>query len=30
VDDMVTTTVGRALLRLGLDNAAYVRWTGLS
>ena len=29
LDDVVTATVGRALLRLGFDNSAYARWTGL-
>lgn len=28
VDDLVTATVGRALLRLGIDNPGYVRWQG--
>jgi len=29
VEDLVTATVGRALLRLGLDNPGYARWKGL-
>ena len=28
LDDMLTATVGRALLRLGIDNPGYMRWTG--
>jgi 4-hydroxy-3-polyprenylbenzoate decarboxylase len=28
LDDIVTGTVGRALLRLGLDNPGYTRWAG--
>jgi flavin prenyltransferase len=28
LDDLVTATVGRALLRLGIDNPGYVRWQG--
>jgi 4-hydroxy-3-polyprenylbenzoate decarboxylase len=28
VDELVTATVGRALLRLGIDNPGYVRWQG--
>jgi 4-hydroxy-3-polyprenylbenzoate decarboxylase len=29
LDEAVTATVGRALLRLGIDNPAYTRWEGL-
>jgi 3-polyprenyl-4-hydroxybenzoate decarboxylase len=29
VDEIVNNTVGRALLRLGLDNEIYTRWSGL-
>jgi 4-hydroxy-3-polyprenylbenzoate decarboxylase len=29
IEDLVDATVGRALLRLGLDNEAYTRWQGL-
>lgn len=28
IDDLVTATVGRALLRLGIDNPGYTRWEG--
>ncbi len=28
-DDVVSGTVGRALLRMGLDNELYTRWSGL-
>jgi 4-hydroxy-3-polyprenylbenzoate decarboxylase len=28
LDEVVTATVGRALLRLGLDNPGYTRWSG--
>jgi 3-polyprenyl-4-hydroxybenzoate decarboxylase len=28
LDDVVAGTVGRALLRLGIDNPGYTRWTG--
>lgn len=30
LDDVVTATVGRALLRLGIDNPGYTRWQGMS
>ena len=30
VDDIIDATVGRALQRLGFDNALYPRWTGSS
>ncbi|HET7010974.1 MAG TPA: UbiX family flavin prenyltransferase, partial [Anaerolineales bacterium] len=30
LDDIVTATVGRALLRMGLDNPGYMRWSGPS
>ncbi len=29
LDEVITATVGRALLRLGLDNPDYTRWAGL-
>ncbi|HLB63945.1 MAG TPA: UbiX family flavin prenyltransferase [Anaerolineales bacterium] len=29
LDEVVTATVGRALLRLGIDNPGYPRWEGL-
>lgn len=29
IDDLIDGTVGRALLRLGVDNEAYTRWQGL-
>lgn len=29
LDDVINGTVGRALARLGFDNAAYVQWTGM-
>jgi 4-hydroxy-3-polyprenylbenzoate decarboxylase len=30
LDDVIRATVGRALARLGIDNAAYPRWEGLA
>jgi 4-hydroxy-3-polyprenylbenzoate decarboxylase len=30
LDDVITTTVGRALLRLGIENPGYTRWEGMS
>lgn len=29
IDDLVNDTVGRVLLRLGIENEAYTRWQGL-
>jgi 4-hydroxy-3-polyprenylbenzoate decarboxylase len=29
LDEVISATVGRALLRLGIDNPAYTRWQGL-
>jgi 4-hydroxy-3-polyprenylbenzoate decarboxylase len=29
LDEVVTATVGRALLRLGIENPGYPRWEGL-
>jgi 4-hydroxy-3-polyprenylbenzoate decarboxylase len=29
LDEMIDNLVGRMLLRLGIDNSAYTRWTGL-
>jgi 4-hydroxy-3-polyprenylbenzoate decarboxylase len=29
IDDLISATVGRALLRMGLDNDAYARWQGM-
>jgi len=29
IDDLVNGTVGRALARLGIENDAYYRWTGM-
>ena len=29
LDDVITNTVGRALLRMGIDNSKFVRWAGL-
>ncbi len=29
LDEVITATVGRALLRLGIDNPDYTRWAGL-
>jgi len=30
LDEVVTATVGRALLRLGIDNPGYTRWEGMT
>jgi 4-hydroxy-3-polyprenylbenzoate decarboxylase len=30
LDDVINGTVGRALLRLGFDNALYTRWLGMA
>lgn len=30
IDDLINTTVGRALARLGIDNDLYVRWMGMN
>lgn len=30
LDEVITATVGRALLRLGIDNPAYHRWSGMA
>jgi len=30
IDDLVNTTVGRALARLGIDNDLYARWLGMN
>lgn len=30
LEQVVTGTVGRALLRLGIDNPGYVRWSGMA
>lgn len=30
LDDVINSTVGRVLLRLGLDNTLYTRWEGMS
>jgi 4-hydroxy-3-polyprenylbenzoate decarboxylase len=30
LDEVVTQTVGRALLRLGIENQGYARWEGMS
>lgn len=29
IDDLINGTVGRALARLGFDNEAYVKWSGM-
>lgn len=29
LDDMITATVGRVLLRLGIENPGYARWQGM-
>ena len=30
IDDIVNGTVGRALARLGIENEAYTKWTGMN
>lgn len=30
LDEVIDATVGRALLRLGIDNPGYARWSGMS